>query len=88
MCNNILCLQTLETFLRNKGGENLLEEYQTKKTLTDVSRRLLVNLAVTFLRSVYGNHPLKHEKISCAKSIVALFPSLRNPVSTTGGFVS
>lgn len=80
--------QTLESYLNEKGGANIIDNYKQNSGLSDVNRRLLVTLAVNFLRSIYGNHPQKLQKISCAKAIVELFPYLKNPIFKIGGIVS
>ncbi|KAK1903732.1 ATP phosphoribosyltransferase regulatory subunit [Dissostichus eleginoides] len=66
------------------GGEKILQEYATTKTLTDGTRRQMVNLLVADMIEVHGRIPPTHVREKCALGIITLFPCLRDPYSKNG----
>ncbi|XP_028252236.1 uncharacterized protein LOC114453878 isoform X2 [Parambassis ranga] len=77
--------QLIEDVLRSKsGGEEVLQEYQTTETLTDATRRQMVNILVAHMIDNHGHLPTKAVREDYAKGIVMLFPSLRDPYSNKG----
>lgn len=50
-----LFYQLIETVLKEKpGGEKVLQEYQATETLTDATRRQLVNILVSHMVEQHG----------------------------------
>lgn len=81
--------QALQVYLQNNGGQHILEEYEKHDgILSDRTRRELVNLTVKMMIQIYGTNLSKKIKVDFAKSIVGLFPKLKDPTSTKGGYVS
>ncbi|XP_031342633.1 uncharacterized protein LOC116176312 isoform X2 [Photinus pyralis] len=76
----------LKEFLHNNGGENILEEYDKNKILTNRTRKELVNLTVRMMIKNYGTSLSKEIKVEFAKALVELFPKLKDPNSTKGGY--
>ncbi|XP_034055167.1 uncharacterized protein LOC117534980 [Gymnodraco acuticeps] len=66
------------------GGENILQEYATTKTLMDGTRRQMVNLLVADMIEVHGRIPPTYVREKCALGIITLFPCLRDPYSNNG----
>ncbi|XP_071061872.1 uncharacterized protein, partial [Pseudochaenichthys georgianus] len=66
------------------GGEKILQEYATTKTLMDGTRRQMVNLLVADMIEVHGRIPPTHVREKCALGIITLFPCLRDPYSKNG----
>ncbi|XP_051999582.1 uncharacterized protein LOC127655686 [Xyrauchen texanus] len=66
------------------GGPAILAEYKEHGKLKDSTRRHLVNIVVAYITDKEGRVPSKETKICCALGIVTLFPSLKDPYSTTG----
>lgn len=81
-------MQELESYIKNGDFCALLNEYESKKTLTDSSRRCLVREATNFLRQRSGNYPNREDKVALAEAIVSLFPSFKVQNSNCGGIVS
>lgn len=58
MCSPVLWAmfnQTVQDALEKKsGGEEVLEEYQTAKTLKHSTRRQLVNIVVSHMTEIHG----------------------------------
>ncbi|XP_061749766.1 uncharacterized protein LOC133548848 [Nerophis ophidion] len=77
--------QLIEAVLKDKsGGEAVLQEYQTTETLTDVTRRQMVNILVAHMIDSHGNLPTKTVREEYALGIVTLFPSLKDPYTKKG----
>ncbi|XP_016380899.1 uncharacterized protein LOC107718367, partial [Sinocyclocheilus rhinocerous] len=69
--------QLVEDVLKLKsGGEAVLQEYQETETLTDATRRQMMNILVAHMIDTHGEQ--------YAVGIVMLFPSLRDPYSKKG----
>ncbi|XP_051795507.1 uncharacterized protein LOC127537497 isoform X3 [Acanthochromis polyacanthus] len=66
------------------GGQFILDEYDKMKTLTDSTRRKLVNLLVANMVEIHGRSPPISVRTTCALGIISLFPSLRDPYSDKG----
>lgn len=77
--------QLIEAVLRGKsGGEEVLQEYQTTETLTDAAKRKMVNILVAHMIDNHGHRPTKAIREDYARTIVMLFPSLKDPYSKKG----
>ncbi|XP_049930796.1 uncharacterized protein LOC126408987 [Epinephelus moara] len=77
--------QLIEVVLRGKsGGEKVLQEYQTTETLTDATRRQMVNILVAHMIDNHGHLATKAIREEYALGIVMLFPSLKDPYSKKG----
>ncbi|XP_035801978.2 uncharacterized protein LOC111565451 [Amphiprion ocellaris] len=68
----------------SSGGEEVLEEYHTTQTLTDATRRKLVNIIVAHMIDKHGHLPTKAVREEYALGIVTVFPSLKDPCSKKG----
>ncbi|KAF4099835.1 hypothetical protein G5714_019961 [Onychostoma macrolepis] len=66
------------------GGEAVLQEYQETETLTDATRRQMINILVAHMIDTHGQLPTKAIRKQNALGIVMLFPSLRDPYSKKG----
>uniref|UniRef100_A0AAY4B166 Uncharacterized protein n=1 Tax=Denticeps clupeoides TaxID=299321 RepID=A0AAY4B166_9TELE len=55
-----------------------------RKTLTDGTRRQMVNILVNHMIDIHGLHPTKAVREEYALGIVLLFPSLKDPYSKKG----
>ncbi|XDV21824.1 hypothetical protein PO909_026844 [Leuciscus waleckii] len=66
------------------GGEKILHEYDKTKTLTDATRRQMVNLLVADMMEVHGRIPPTHVRTKYAVGITTLFPNLSDPYSGNG----
>ncbi|KAA0712543.1 hypothetical protein E1301_Tti022309 [Triplophysa tibetana] len=69
---------------KHSGGEDVLTEYQTTKTLKHSTRRQLVNIVVSHMTETYGRIPTRKQRETYAMGIVTLFPALRDPFSAKG----
>ncbi|XP_051979219.1 uncharacterized protein LOC127640609 isoform X1 [Xyrauchen texanus] len=77
--------QLVEDVLKFKsGGEAVLQEYQETETLTDATRRHMINILVSHMIDTHGQLPTKAIREQYAHGIVVLFPSLRDPYSKKG----
>ncbi|XP_056104256.1 uncharacterized protein LOC130083216 [Rhinichthys klamathensis goyatoka] len=77
--------QLVEDVLKFKsGGEAVLQEYQETETLTDATRRHMINILVSHMIDTHGQLPTKAIREQYAHGIVMLFPSLRDPYSKRG----
>ncbi|KAB5539615.1 hypothetical protein PHYPO_G00091090 [Pangasianodon hypophthalmus] len=77
--------QLIEDVLKSKsGGEAVIQEYQATETLTDATRRQMINILVAHLIETHGQLPTKAIREQYALGIVMLFPSLRDPYSKKG----
>ncbi|XP_059213204.1 uncharacterized protein LOC131991716 isoform X2 [Centropristis striata] len=68
----------------SSGGEEVLQEYHTTQTLTDATRRKLVNIIVAHMIDKHGQLPTKAVREEYALGIVTAFPSLKDPYSKKG----
>ncbi|XP_062272496.1 uncharacterized protein LOC133978150 [Scomber scombrus] len=68
----------------SSGGEEVLQEYHTTQTLTDATRRKLVNIIVAHMIDKHGQLPSKAVREEYALGIVTVFPSLKDPYSKKG----
>ncbi|CAL8271733.1 unnamed protein product [Lota lota] len=66
------------------GGEKVLHEYDKTKTLTDGTRRHMINLLVADMIEVHGRIPPTYVRTNYAPGIITLFPYLRDPYSKNG----
>ncbi|KAJ8012606.1 hypothetical protein DPEC_G00044610 [Dallia pectoralis] len=77
--------QLIEAVLTGtSGGEEVLQEYQTTETLTDATRRKMINILVARMIDNHGQLPTKAVREEYALGIVMLFPSLKDPYSNKG----
>nr|XP_054603253.1 uncharacterized protein LOC129165059 [Nothobranchius furzeri] len=75
----------VEGVLRSKScGEEVLQEYETTETLTDATRRQMVNILVAHMIDKHGHLPTKAIREEYALGIVTLFPSLKDPYTKKG----
>ncbi|XP_056268773.1 uncharacterized protein LOC130192693 [Pseudoliparis swirei] len=63
------------------GGEKVLHEYDKMKTLTDGTRRHMINLLVADMIEVHGRIPPTYVRTKYALGIITLFPYLGDPYS-------
>ncbi|XP_031178593.1 uncharacterized protein LOC116066575 isoform X2 [Sander lucioperca] len=66
------------------GGEKVLHEYGKTKTLTDGTRRHMINLLVADMIEVHGRIPPTYVRTKYAFGIITLFPYLSDPYSKNG----
>ncbi|KAK7929678.1 hypothetical protein WMY93_006073 [Mugilogobius chulae] len=77
--------EMVENALKGKpGGQDILEEYKSEKSLSHRSRRQLVNLIVSEMTERHGRMPSRKQKENYALGIITAFPSLRDPFSQKG----
>ncbi|CAL9684453.1 unnamed protein product [Knipowitschia caucasica] len=77
--------QCVESILARKpGGDRIMNEYNRTKSLTDESRRKMVNMLVADMTEKNGSSPTRQVKEMYARGIVTLFPSLSDPFSKNG----
>ncbi|KAG7481489.1 hypothetical protein MATL_G00067280 [Megalops atlanticus] len=69
---------------RRPDGDRVVEEYQAKGTLTDPTRRHLINMLVAHMTETQGRIPPKNVRELYALGIITLFPSLKDPFSKKG----
>ncbi|KAK7886359.1 hypothetical protein WMY93_025980 [Mugilogobius chulae] len=70
--------EMVENALKGKpGGQDILEEYKSEKSLSHRSRRQLVNLIVSEMTERHGRMPSRKQKENYALGIITAFPSLR-----------
>ncbi|XP_053362878.1 uncharacterized protein LOC128532794 [Clarias gariepinus] len=69
---------------RKPGGEDILEEYRSEKSLSHRTRRQLVNILASDLTEKHGRIPSCQQKEKYALGIITLFPSLKDPFSPKG----
>lgn len=81
-------MQELECYLNNGDFSAIFDEYSTKGTLSDSSRRCVVRESINFLRQRSGNYPNREDKIALAEAIIHLFPAYKVENSNCGGIVS
>ncbi|KAK2907051.1 hypothetical protein Q8A67_006036 [Cirrhinus molitorella] len=66
------------------GGSDILKEYEQTKSLSDKTRRKLVNILVSDMVEKNGRIPPVSIRISYALGIITLFPNLKDKFSPTG----
>ncbi|XP_077951683.1 uncharacterized protein LOC120811737 isoform X3 [Gasterosteus aculeatus] len=77
--------QMVEGVLRaNPKGEEVFNEYDKTKTLTDATRKQMVNILVADMVELHGRVPPSSVRTNYALGIVTLFPYLRDPFSKLG----
>ncbi|XP_053364396.1 uncharacterized protein LOC128534120 [Clarias gariepinus] len=69
---------------RKPGGEDILKEYRSEKSLSHRTRRQLVNILASDLTEKHGRIPSRQQKEKYALGIITLFPSLKDPFSPKG----
>ncbi|KAJ8401607.1 hypothetical protein AAFF_G00379240 [Aldrovandia affinis] len=69
---------------RRPDGERVVKEYRAKGTLTDTTRRHLINMLVAHMTETQGRIPPKNVRELYALGIITLFPSLKDPFSQKG----
>ncbi|KAG5841456.1 hypothetical protein ANANG_G00199690 [Anguilla anguilla] len=69
---------------RRPDGEHVMKEYRINGTLTDTTRRHLINILVAHMTETQGRIPPKNVRELYALGIVTLFPSLKDPFSKKG----
>ncbi|XP_030272773.1 uncharacterized protein LOC115581641 [Sparus aurata] len=75
----------VESILTKKpGGERIINEYDRSKSLTDETRRKMVNILAADMTEKNGTSPPRQVKEMYARGIVSLFPYLSDPFSRTG----
>ncbi|CAL8348271.1 uncharacterized protein LOC115556062 isoform X2 [Gadus morhua] len=77
--------QKVDTILRsNPKGEEIFKEYDKTKTLSDTTRRHMINILVAEMTDSHGRIPPRSVRTSYALGIVNLFPYLQDPYSEHG----
>ncbi|XP_031433741.1 uncharacterized protein LOC116222859 isoform X2 [Clupea harengus] len=66
------------------GGERIMQEYGKTKSLTDATRRQMMNIFAAEMTETHGTSPPKSVRVMYAQGIVALFPYLEDPFSQHG----
>ncbi|KAM9447084.1 uncharacterized protein Hap1MRO34_023537 [Clarias gariepinus] len=75
----------IEKILTSKpGGERIMQEYGKTKSLTDTTRRQMINILAAEMTETHGTSPPKSVRVMYAQGIVALFPYLEDPYSQHG----
>ncbi|CAL8236585.1 unnamed protein product [Boreogadus saida] len=75
----------IEKILTTKpGGDRVMEEYAKTKSITDSTRRQLINILTAEMTETHGTSPPRSVKVMYAQGIVALFPYLEDPYSQNG----
>ncbi|KAM4573857.1 uncharacterized protein PAE49_008565 [Odontesthes bonariensis] len=70
--------------IKKPGGDQILKEYMRTKSLTDGSRRKLVNILAADMSEIHGTAPPRHVREMYAQGIIEMFPNLRDPYSKNG----
>ncbi|XP_058881913.1 uncharacterized protein LOC131737361 [Acipenser ruthenus] len=65
-------------------GASILKEYEENGSLTDSSRRQVVNILAAHMTKIEGRMPRRQTKEKYALGIITLFPSLKDPLSKKG----
>ncbi|XP_038153154.1 uncharacterized protein LOC119791231 [Cyprinodon tularosa] len=77
--------QLVESALtKEPAGGQILQEYMQTKSLTDCSRRKLVNIIAADMSDIYGTAPPRRVRERYARGIIETFPNLRDPYSKNG----
>ncbi|XP_061912560.1 uncharacterized protein LOC133655921 isoform X2 [Entelurus aequoreus] len=75
----------IENILMTKpGGERVMKEYAKTKSLTNATRRQMINILAAEMTETHGTSPPKSVRVMYARGIVALFPYLEDPYSKHG----
>ncbi|XP_072559112.1 uncharacterized protein [Paramormyrops kingsleyae] len=75
----------IEKILTTKpGGERIMQEYARTKSLTDATRRQMINILAAEMTETHGTSPPKSVRVMYAQGIVALFPYLEDPYAPHG----
>ncbi|CAI5670013.1 unnamed protein product [Oreochromis niloticus] len=75
----------IEKILTTKpGGEHIIQEYAKTKSLTDATRRQMINIFAAETTETHGTSPPKSVRVTYEQGIVALFPYLEDPYSQHG----
>lgn len=75
----------LEAVLKeHPKGKDIMEEYTKRKALTPQTRISLVNILCAELVKRHGYYQSIEDKLAAAKSIIDIFPKLRDPNGKTG----
>ncbi|XP_038136807.1 uncharacterized protein LOC119780735 [Cyprinodon tularosa] len=83
--NSLPAKKQVEGVLQSKsGGEEVLQEYKATETLSDATRRQMVNILVAHMTDEHGHLPPKAIREQYALGIVTLFPSLKDPYTKKG----
>ncbi|XP_054913542.1 uncharacterized protein LOC129377547 isoform X2 [Poeciliopsis prolifica] len=83
--NSVSAKNLVEGVLQSKsGGEEILQEYETTETLTDATRRQMVNILVAHMIDEQGHLPTKAIRDKYGFGIVTLFASLKDPYTKKG----
>lgn len=80
-------MQELESYLKKGDFSGIFEEYSTKETLSDSSRRCMVRESINFFGQRSGNYPNREEKTALAEAIIHLFTAYKVDYSNCGGIV-
>lgn len=75
--------------ISHPGGKEIINFYREKKTLDDPNRKKLVNISVEHMLQYMPENtlPCTQTKIDYAKTIIQLFPNLKDKY-TEAGYVS
>ncbi|XP_078793026.1 uncharacterized protein LOC144981306 [Oryzias latipes] len=77
--------QVVELALTKKpGGDQIVREYSRTKSLTDSSRRQMINILAADMTEIHGMAPPRHVREMYARGIVQMFPYLMDPFSKNG----
>ncbi|XP_041672065.1 uncharacterized protein LOC121528616 [Cheilinus undulatus] len=68
----------------NPKGEEIFKEYDKTKSLSDATRRQMINILIAEMMDSYGRIPPTSMRTSYALGIVTLFPYLQDPFSKKG----
>ncbi|KAI9517828.1 hypothetical protein NQZ68_000997 [Dissostichus eleginoides] len=66
------------------GGDQVIKEYEKKKSLCDGTRRKMINILVADMVESHGRIPPAHVRITYALGITTLYPNLKDPDSKNG----
>uniref|UniRef100_A0A1A8NN88 Si:dkey-103d23.3 n=3 Tax=Nothobranchius TaxID=28779 RepID=A0A1A8NN88_9TELE len=82
---NYEALALIKQILTTKpGGERIMQEYAKTKSLTDATRRQMINILAAEMTEKHGTSPPRAVRVMYAQGIVALFPYLEDPLSKHG----
>nr|XP_054586434.1 uncharacterized protein LOC129152408 [Nothobranchius furzeri] len=82
---NYEALALIKQILTTKpGGERIMQEYAKTKSLTDATRRQMINILAAEMTEKHGTSPPRTVRVMYAQGIVALFPYLEDPLSKHG----
>ncbi|XP_029939128.1 uncharacterized protein LOC115381707 [Salarias fasciatus] len=66
------------------GGDRIIKEYHRTKSLSDSSRRQMINILVADMTEKHGTAPPRNVREMYARGIIELFPYLMDPYSKNG----